>query len=238
MSHDIDIQPAGAEGIPGPRPGVRLPADAPVKVLIADDHAVVRQGLRQILSGDPEMVVTGEAKDGSEAIVLARNIDWDVAVLDFSMPGPSGLDLLGEMKREFPQKPVLILSMHPEDSYATRVLKAGGSGYISKECASAELASAIKKVAGGGKYISPALAEVLAFDLAPDKVKPLHETLSDREYRVMWLLASGKQIHQISKEMNISPSTVSTYRTRVLRKLNLLSNADLVRYALSHKLVG
>jgi len=209
-----------------------------LKVLIADDHAVVRQGLRQILAGDPEVVVAAEAKDGSEVISLARNVDWDVAVLDFSMPGPNGLELLGEMKRDYPQRPILILSMHPEDTFATRVLKAGGAGYITKESASNELAAAIKKVASGGRYISPSLAEVLALDLAPDKMKPLHETLSDREYRVMWLLASGKQINQISKEMAISPSTVSTYRTRILKKLKLNTNAELVRYAISHQLVG
>jgi two-component system, NarL family, invasion response regulator UvrY len=208
-----------------------------MKVLIADDHAVVRQGLRQILASDPDVEVTGEAKDGGEAIDLARRVDWDVAVLDFSMPGPNGLDLIGEIKREFPKRPVLILSMHPEDAYATRVLKAGGAGYITKESASHELTAAIRKVASGGKYISSTLAEVLALDLAPDSLKPLHESLSDREYRVMWLLASGKQIHQISKEMGISPSTVSTYRTRILKKLKLNTNAELVRYAVSHQLV-
>jgi DNA-binding NarL/FixJ family response regulator len=209
-----------------------------LKVLIADDHAVVRQGLRQILATDPEMVVAGEAKDGAEAMSMARNVEWDVAVFDFSMPGLNGLDLLGEMKREFPKRPVLILSMHPEDLFAARVLKAGGAGYITKESATQELTAAVKKVAGGGKYISPTLAEALAVDLAPDSLRPLHESLSDREYRVMWLLASGKQVHQISKEMGISPSTVSTYRTRILKKLKLNTNAELVRYAISHKLVA
>jgi len=209
-----------------------------MRILIADDHAVVRQGLKQILASDPEVVVTGEARDGTEAIALARKVEWDVAVLDYSMPGPSGLDLLSEIKREFPERPVLVLSMHPEDVHATRVLKAGGSGYITKESASQELTSAIKKVANGGKYISQSLAEILALEISPDNRKLLHEALSDREYRVMWLLASGKQINQIAKEMSLSPSTVSTYRSRILKKLKLGSNAELVRYAISHRLVG
>jgi DNA-binding NarL/FixJ family response regulator len=153
------------------------------------------------------------------------------------MPGKSGLDLLKEIKREHPQRPVLVLSMHPEDLHATRVLKAGGSGYVNKESASEELTAAIRKVMGGGKYVSPALAERLAFELAPGTQKPLHETLSDREYRVMWLLASGKQINQIAKEMFLSPNTVSTYRARILKKLNLTNNAQLVHYAVKNQLV-
>ena len=209
-----------------------------MRILIADDHAVVRQGLKQILSADPDVVVTGEAKNGNEAIELARKIDWDVAVLDFSMPGPSGLDLLSEIKREFPERPILVLSMHPEDVHATRVLKAGGSGYITKESASQELASAIRKVANGGKYVSQSLAEILALEVSPNSCKQLHETLSDREYRVMWLLASGRQINEIAKDMSIGPSTVSTYRSRILRKLKLGTNAELVRYAITHRLVS
>ena len=209
-----------------------------MRILIADDHAVVRQGLKQILSSDPDVVVTGEAKNGTETLELARKVEWDVAVLDFSMPGPSGLDLLGEIRREFPERPVLFLSMHPEDVHATRVLKAGGSGYITKECASQELTSAIRKVAKGGKYISESLAEVLALEISPDSRKQLHEALSDREYRVMWLLASGKAINHIAKEMSLSPSTVSTYRSRIFKKLKLGTNAELVRYAINHRLVG
>ena len=209
-----------------------------MRVLIADDHPVVRQGLKQILMSDPEVVVSGEARDGNEALDLARKVDWDVAIFDFSMPGLNGLELLIEVKREFPSRPVLILSIHPEDVHATRVLKAGGAGYITKESASQELMSALRKVAGGGKYLSPSLSEILALDLALDGQKPPHETLSDHEYRVMWLLASGKSISQIAREMSLSPSTVSTYRTRILKKLKLGSNAELVRYAVSHRLVA
>jgi len=208
-----------------------------MKVLIADDHPVVRHGLKQILSADPDVVVVGEAKNGNEALELARKLDWDVAVMDYSMPGRSGLELLTEIKREFPQRPVLVLSMHPEEVHARRVLKAGGAGYMNKESAGEELAAAIRKVVGGGKYVSASLAEKLAVELAPDSQKPPHETLSDREYRVMWLLASGKPINRIGKEMFLSPSTISTYRVRILRKLGLASNAELVHYAIKHQLI-
>ena len=208
-----------------------------MKVLIADDHPVVRHGLKQILAADPEMVVVGEAKNGGEVLELARKLEWDVAILDYSMPGRSGLELLSELKREFPQRPVLILSMHPEELHARRVLKAGGAGYMNKESAGEELVAAIRKVVGGGRYVSASLAEKLAVELAPDAQKPPHETLSDREYRVMWLLASGKPIKQIAKEMFLSPSTISTYRIRILRKLGLASNAELVHYAIKHQLI-
>jgi two-component system, NarL family, invasion response regulator UvrY len=208
-----------------------------MKVLIADDHPVVRHGLKQILATDSDMTVVGEAKNGNEAMELARKLEWDVAVLDYSMPGRSGLELLSEIKREFPQRPVLVLSMHPEELHARRVLKAGGAGYMNKESAGEELAAAIRKVVTGGKYVSAALAERLAVELAPEAQKPPHETLSDREYRVMWMLASGKPINRIAKEMFLSPSTVSTYRVRILRKLGLSSNAELVQYAVKHQLI-
>lgn len=208
-----------------------------MRILIADDHPVVRQGLKQVLASDPDMIVVGEAKNGNEALELALKLEWDVAVLDYSMPGRSGLELLKEIKRQFPERPVLILSMYPEDLHATRVLKAGGAGYLNKESAGTELTAAIRKVAGGGKYVSPALAEKLASELASDAQKPLHETLSDREYRVMWLLASGKQINEIADMIFLSPSTISTYRARVLKKLGLINNADLVHYAIKHHLI-
>jgi len=208
-----------------------------MRVLIADDHPVVRHGLKQILASESNLSVVGEAKNGNEALEMARQLDWDVAVVDYSMPGMSGLELLKQFKREHPNRPVLILSMYPEEVHATRVLKAGAAGYLNKASACEELAHAIRKIAGGGKYISPSLAEKMVFELGPDAQKPLHEELSDREYRVMWLLASGKQVKQIAKEMFLSASTISTYRSRIFKKLQLTSNAGLVRYAIKHQLM-
>ena len=208
-----------------------------MRILIADDHAVVRRGLKEILASEHDMEVVGEAKNGDEALELVRKLDWDVAVLDFSMPGRSGVELIKEIKRRHPDRPVLVLSMLPEEAHAAQVFKAGGSGYINKESAGEELTAAIRKVANGGKYVSANFAEKLATDLAPDAEKPLHESLSDREYRVMWLLASGKQINQIAGEMFLSPSTISTYRARILKKLKLSDNAGLVRYAVKQQLI-
>ena len=209
-----------------------------MKILIADDHPIVRQGLKQLLLEDPDASVVGEAAHGDEVLELARRLEWDVAILDLSMPGRGFLYLLGDLKREFPGKPVLVLSMHPEETHGRCVLRAGGAGYVSKASAAAELPSAVRKVANGGRYVSPALAEILARDCASDRPDALHERLSDREYRVMWLLASGRLIGEIAAAMNLSLSTVSTYRTRLLRKLGLASNAALVRYAVKHQLVG
>ncbi|HEY1287217.1 MAG TPA: response regulator transcription factor [Burkholderiales bacterium] len=209
-----------------------------MRILIADDHPIVRHGLKQMLANDPSATVVGEATNGDEALELARRVDWDMAIFDFSMPGRSGLDLLGDMKKEFPGRPVLILSMHSEDVHGSRVLRGGAAGYITKDSAPQELSTAVRKVANGGKYVSASLAEILASECSSDPQKALHEKLSDREYRVMWLLASGKQISEIAKEMGLSPSTVSTYRTRILRKLGLTSNAALVHYAVRHQLVG
>ncbi len=209
----------------------------PVKVLIADDHPVVRQGLRQMLSADPELEVVGEARDGDEAFEKAHQIDWDVAVLDYSMPGRGGVELLTDVRHDYPDRPVLILSIYPEDPHGLRALKAGAAGYVTKESAGDELTAAVKKVASGGRYISATLAEKLAMRLTPDQERPPHERLSDREYRVMWLLASGRTLQQIAEEMRLSPSTVSTYRGRILKKLGLNTNVDLVHYAMKHRLI-
>lgn len=208
-----------------------------MRVLIADDHPIVRRGLRQILESEEDMVVVGEARNGDEALKLVRKLEWDVAVLDYSMPGRNGLELIQEIKKAHPKRPVLVLSMFPEESHAARVYKARAAGYINKESASEELTAAIRKVAAGGKYVSPSFAEKLASELGSDSDKPLHETLSDREYRVMWLLASGKQINQIAAELMLSPSTISTYRTRVLKKLKVADNASVVRYAIKQQLI-
>ena len=208
-----------------------------MRILIADDHPIVRTGLKQILAAERDMTVVGEAKNGQEALELGRTLDWDIAVLDYSMPGRSGVDLLKEIKRHHPDRPVLVLSMFPEELHATQVFKAGGSGYMNKESAGEELTNAIRKVAKGGRYVSPALAEKLAAELSPGNERAPHELLSDREYRVMWLLASGKSISRIAKEMILSPSTISTYRTRILRKLGLANNAQLVHYAIKRQLI-
>jgi len=221
--------PAVQSPQPGPAPSVR--------VLIADDHPVVRQGLKMMLSSDPEVNVVGEARDGDEALDMVHNLDWDVAVLDYSMPGRGGVDLLAAVKHDYPERPVLILSIYPEDPHGMRALKAGAAGYITKESAAEELTAAVKKVVKGGRYVSPALAEKLAARLTPEQDRPPHERLSDREYRVMWLLASGRSLQQIAEEMHLSPSTVSTYRGRILKKLSLTSNVDLVHYAMKHRLI-
>jgi len=209
----------------------------PVRVLIADDHPVVRQGLKMMLSNDPEVDVVGEARDGDEAFDMAHKVDWDVAVLDYSMPGRGGVELLSDVKHDYPDKPVLILSIYPEDPHGMRALKAGAAGYISKESAAEELTAAVKKVVSGGRYVSASLAEKLAARLTPEQDRPPHERLSDREYRVMWLLASGRSLQQIAEEMHLSPSTVSTYRGRILKKLGLSSNVELVHYAMKHRLI-
>jgi len=208
-----------------------------VKVIIADDHPVVRQGLRQMLAVEQDLTVVGEARNGQEVVELSRRVPWEVAVLDYNMPGKNGLELIKELRQRYPGRAVLILSMYPEDRYAVRALKAGAAGYITKETAGDELTKAVKKVATGGRYVSQALAEKLASRLTPEQERPPHERLSDREYRVMWLLASGKTLHQIADEMRLSPSTVSTYRGRILKKLGLNTNVDLVHYAMKHRLI-
>jgi|SRR5579859_653172 len=208
-----------------------------LKVLIADDHAVVRQGLRRILTEIPELNVVGEAQDGQSALSLVRAEPWDVLVLDLSMPGRGGLDILKEVRRERPETRVLVLSMHPEDQFAVRMLKAGAAGYLTKESAPSELVAAVRKVMTGGKYVSPALAEKLAFAVDRDNDRPRHEQLSDREFQVMRRLAAGLTVQQIADELMLSPKTISTYRARVLEKLELKSNAELIHYAIQNQLV-
>ena len=180
-----------------------------MKVLIADDHPVVRQGLRQMLAVESDLTVVGEARNGQEVVELSRKVPWEVAVLDYNMPGKNGLELIKELRQRYPGRAVLILSMYPEDRYAVRALKAGAAGYLTKESAPDELVSAIRKVAGGGRYVTPTLGEKLALELEDNRGKPLHETLSDREYQVMWMIASGKTVRQIADELFLSPNTVS-----------------------------
>jgi DNA-binding NarL/FixJ family response regulator len=207
-----------------------------IRVLIADDHAVVRQGLKQILRDTPDMQLAGEAADGHEALAKARSEEWDVLVLDLTMPGLGGLDILKEVQMERPNTPVLILSMHAEDQFAVRLLKAGAAGYLNKETAPEELIQAIRKVVDGGKYISAALAERLAFEMDPMSDKPRHESLSDREFQVLRLIAAGKAVKEIAEELSLSPKTISTYRARILEKMNMRTNAELIHYAIQNRL--
>lgn len=208
-----------------------------IRVLIADDHAIVREGLKQILSDIPDMMVVDEAVDGEEALRKARTEAWDVLVLDLAMPGRSGFDILKHLEYERPQQAVLVLSMHAEEMYAVRVLKAGASGYLTKESTPHELVKAIRKVLGGGKYVSAHLAETLALRLDPSSEFPLHDTLSDREFQVLRMMASGKTITEVARELSLSVKTVSTYRARILEKLRLKNNAEAIRYAVDHQLV-
>jgi len=208
-----------------------------MNILIADDHPIVRQGLRQILASEGDMNLVGEATNAGETLELARKLEWDVIILDYSMPGRSGLDLLKEIRQSYPQRQILVLSMHPEDSTAVSVLRAGAAGYISKECASDELTVAIRKAINGKKYVSATLAERLALELEGGMEKLPHQALSDREYRVMWMIAAGKSIKEIAGDLALSSNTISTYRARILKKLNLKGNAGLVRYALRHRLM-
>ncbi|MEW6001110.1 MAG: response regulator transcription factor [Nitrospirota bacterium] len=207
------------------------------KVLIADDHTIVREGLKQILAETPDIVVTGEASNGQEVLNKVWKNDYDLILLDISMPGRSGLDILKELRSQRPKLPVLILSMHPEEQYAVRVLKSGAAGYLTKESAPEELVKAIRKVVRGGKYVSPNLAMKLASELKIDVERPPHESLSDREYQVMCMIASGKTVKEIAEELSLSVKTISTYRARILEKMKLKNNAELTHYAIQHKLV-
>ena len=208
-----------------------------IKILIADDHAVFRRGLKEILEEDSDMTVAGEASNGHEVLEKIRTANWDVVILDISMPGRSGLDILRDLRFQRPKLPVLVLSMHSEDQYAARVLKSGASGYLTKESAPDELVKAVKKVLAGGKYVSSYLAEQLALQLDIDSEIPLHNTLSDREYQVLCMIASGRSVTEIGKELCLSVKSISTYRTRIMEKMQMRTNAQLTRYAIKHDLV-
>ncbi|HEX3718203.1 MAG TPA: response regulator transcription factor [Verrucomicrobiae bacterium] len=207
-----------------------------MKILLADDHAVVRHGLKQILTDEFKRATFGEARNAQEALDLVWKHDWDVVVLDITMPGRSGLDALREIKKSKPRLPVLVLSMHPENQFAMRVLKTGASGYMTKESAPDELVGAVKKVLAGGRYVSATLGETLAASLSNNQRAP-QEKLSDREFQVLRLIASGKMATEIAKELSLSVKTISTYRTRILEKMGMKNNAELMHYAIQHRLV-
>lgn len=208
-----------------------------IRALFADDHAVVRRGLSEILGETSDIVVHGEAGTGSEAMEKVRAGEWDVLVLDLNLPDRDGLDVLRDVKRERPKLPVLVLTMCSEEQFAVRALRAGASGYLTKESAPEELVRAVRKVVGGGRYVSPALAERLAGMMAPDADQPPHEQLSDREYEVFRLLASGRTVTQAAGALHLSAKTVSTYRGRVLEKMGFHSNAELTVYAVRNRIV-
>jgi DNA-binding NarL/FixJ family response regulator len=206
-------------------------------IIIADDHPIVRAGMKQIISEASDLVVAAEASDGRQLLSKIRAAPFDVVILDITMPHMDGLDVLKQLKIEKPKLPVIVLSVHPEDQYALRVLKAGASGYVTKASAPDELINAIRKVCSGGKYISPTIAEKMVFQLDTDFKEMPHEALSDREFQVLRLLASGKSVTQIAEELTLSVKTVSTYRARILEKMYMQNNAELIHYAVQNKLV-
>lgn len=208
-----------------------------IDILLVDDHAMFREGLKQILGRWDDLRLAGEVGSGAEALDLARSGSFSLVVLDISMLGRSGWQVLSDLKREFPDLPVLILSMHPEDQYGIRVLRAGAAGYVSKESAAEDLIAAIRKVAAGGKYVSPALAELLAGVISPETGQPLHHALSNREFEVMSMLASGKSLREIAEILCLSEKTITTYRARILEKLQIRNNVELTRYAIEHRLL-
>jgi len=207
------------------------------RILIADDHAIVREGLRRILAADSAFVVTGEASDANEVIAAVRAGGFEVLLLDLSMPGRSGIELVKRVKEERPALRVLVLSMHAEQQYAVRAIQAGASGYLTKDTASAALSDAIRKIASGGLFITPAVAEALALGLQSAEVELPHKRLTDREFEIFILLASGESVTGIAERLSLSVKTASTHKTNILDKMKLGSIAELVRYAIEHNLL-
>ena len=208
-----------------------------IKILIGDDHSIVRRGLVELLRHELEGAEFGEAENAQEVLALVRSQPWDLVLLDVSMPGRSGIDVLADLKLAQPKLPILVLSMHPEGQYGKRVFKAGARGYVSKNCAPEELIKAIRKVLAGGRYVSSALAEKLALDIDEDRGQAPHEALSNREFEVLRMIALGKTVSQIAEELHLSGNTISTYRARILEKMKMSTNAELMSYALRNHLV-
>jgi DNA-binding NarL/FixJ family response regulator len=208
-----------------------------IRVIIADDHTIVREGLKQLLSVESDLQVVGEARDGHEALRIVRGTDFDVLLLDMSMPGKGGMELIRQVKSEKPRVRILVLSMHAEHQYAVRAIKSGASGYLTKDSASTQLLSAIRKVASGGAFISAEVAEQLAHSAMPHAEGPLHASLSDREYQVFQLLVAGTSVSDIAQQLNLSVKTVSTHKARLMEKMGLANQTELVRYAIKHQLI-
>lgn len=208
------------------------------RILVVDDHAVVRQGVKQILNGQFQGAVIGEAQNAEEMIAMIRKQVWDIVVLDVGMPGKSGLDALKDLKQVCPKLPVLVLSAYPEDQLARRMLKAGAAGYLTKDSAPNDLVQALRKILGGGKFVSASMAELLVANLNEQDERPLHELLSDREYQVMCLIAVGKSLKEIADDLCVGISTINTYRARILEKMQLKNNTELTHYAIENRLVN
>ena len=208
-----------------------------IQVLLADDHAIVRAGLKELLEDTGDIRVAGEATNGQEVMAQIRARDFDVAVLDLTMPGRSGIELIKQVKDEKPKLRILVLTMHSEEQYAVRALKAGASGYLTKEAAADRLVAAIRRIAGGGAYVSPETAERLALAAAPRAEVAPHTLLSDREFQVLQMIAGGRKVGEIAKRLSLSVKTVSTHKTRILQKMGLANQAELIRYAIEHKLL-
>lgn len=208
-----------------------------IQILIADDHEMFREGIKRICEDNPDLVVAGEASNGNEVLEKVADRDFDLLLLDIAMPGLNGLDTLKQLKTLKPRLRVLVLSMYPEDEYAVRAIKAGAAGYLNKAKASRELMEAIKKISEGGNYIHASVAEKLLFDMRSETSQPLHKTLSDREYQILALIVSGKKVGEIAEELSLSVKTVSTYKVRILNKMEMKSTAELVKYAVEHKLM-
>lgn len=208
-----------------------------IKIIIADDHPIVRKGIREIIEETKDITVESEASNGNELLNKIKTKNVDIILLDISMPGKSGIEILKQIKQEYPKIFILILSMYPEEQYAIRALKAGAAGYVTKDTAPEELINAIYKIYKGGKYISANLAEKLACELEDNFEKPLHERLSDREYEIMCMIAKGRSLTQIAGELFLSIKTVSTYRARILEKMKLKTNSELTRYAIENNLI-
>jgi DNA-binding NarL/FixJ family response regulator len=209
----------------------------PVKILVVDDHYVVRQGLKMILAEHLPAASFGDASTAQEALDLAWKESWDIVLLDVSMPGRGGLDVLKDLRQHFPKLPIIVISMHPEEQFALRVLKLGASSYIRKDSAAQELIKGVDAALRGAKYITPTIAEQLATNLERDQEGPIHEELSDREYQVMCLLASGKTVKEAGSELSLSVKTISTYRSRIMEKMKMQNNSQLMRYAVRHGLI-
>ena len=208
-----------------------------IRIIIADDHAAIRRGVKDILADEADMEIGAEASTAQELLDLVRKQAWDAVVLDISLPGRSGLEVLSELKQERPSLPILVHTMHSEDQFAVRALRAGAAGYLTKDSPPAELVKALRKIVAGGKYVGQSLAEKLAVNVDANRDRAPHEALSDREFQVLRLLASGKTVSEIADGLSLSVKTISTYRSRILDKMKMKNNAELMRYALQHKVV-